>query len=138
MWATGKPRTPTWPTVTDPAGSTAASPGARYRDPGFRDPGRPVTRAGPRDPVRSGTQVRTDVRPDLLDGPVVAVGIGEEDELPAIPGGVQYLHRSDLDAALGQSCSGRLDVGDHQLQAGRRSQVSARRHHLGPDRHRAC
>jgi len=97
-----------------------------------RDPGRP------RDPVRSGTQVRTDVRPDLLDGPAVAVGIGEEDELPAIPGGVQYLHRSDLDAALGQLRAGRLDVGDHQLQAGRRSQVSARRHHLGADHHRAC
>jgi hypothetical protein len=93
--------------------------------------------AGPVDPVRSGAQVRTDVRPDLLDGPAVSVGIGEEDELPAIPGGVQYLHRGDLDAALGQLLSGGLDVGDHQLQAGRRSQVSARRHHLGADHHRA-
>ena len=92
----------------------------------------------PRDPLRSGTQVRTDVRPDLLDGPAVAIGIGEEDELPAIPGGVQYLHRRDLHAALGQLRAGRLDVGDHQLQAGRRSQVSARRHHLGADHHRAC
>src|SRR5215469_12581783 len=135
MWATGRPRTPTSPTATDPAGSTAASPGARYRNPGSRD--RPRYPVRPRDPLRSGTQVRTDVRPDLLDGPAVAVRIGEEDELPAIPGGVQYLHGSDLDAAFGQLRAGRLDVGDHQLQAGRRSQVSARRHQLGADHNRA-
>src|SRR5215472_8651313 len=113
MSATGRPKTPTSPTATDPAGCTAASPGARYRNPASRNRVRPRCPARPRDPYRLSTQVRTDVRPDLLDGPVVAVGIGEEDEFPAIPGGVQYLHRSHLDAALGQLRAGGLDIGDH-------------------------
>jgi len=112
---------------------------ARRPLPGDRSPDRVRSRdpVRPRDQVRSGTQVRADVRPDLLDGPAVAVRIGEEHELPAVPRGVQYLHRSDLDAPVGQLRAGRLDVGDHQLQAGRRSQVSARRHHLRADHHRA-
>jgi len=92
---------------------------------------------GPGTRFRSRTQFRADVLPDFLDGPVVAVGIVEEDVLPAVPGGVQYLHRGNIDAPFGQLRAGRLEVRDDQLQAGRGSQVGAGRHHLGADHHRA-
>src|SRR5215475_11689771 len=51
---------------------------------------------------------RADALPDLLQGPVVAVRVGEEDELPAVAG-VQRLDRRDLDATPGQLGEGRVD-----------------------------
>jgi hypothetical protein len=50
----------------------------------------------------------------LLDGPAVAVGVGEEHE-PA-PG--EVLDLADLDPARRGAGAGGLDVGDDQLQAG--------------------
>src|SRR5215218_3217121 len=54
---------------------------------------------------------------DLLDGPAVAVRVGEEHE-PA-PGKV--LDLADLDPAVGEVGVGGLDVVDHHLQAGDRA-----------------
>src|SRR6185437_7085299 len=62
-------------------------------------------------------QFRADALPDLLQGPVITVRVGEEDELAAVAG-VQDLDRRDLDATPGQLGAGRVDVGDHQLEAG--------------------
>src|SRR5580698_6482588 len=45
--------------------------------------------------------------PDLLDGPVVAVRVGEVHELAAVAW-IQRLDRGDLDSALGQLRAGRL------------------------------
>src|ERR1017187_3973437 len=73
---------------------------------------------------------------DLLDGPVVAVGIAEEEELPAVPG-VQRLDLRGLDATPGQLGAGGLDVGDDQLHAPARPGAGVRSHYHGPDDHRA-
>ena len=60
---------------------------------------------------------------DLLDGPAVAIGVGEEDE--AAPG--EVLDVADLDAAGEELLAGPVDVADDQLQALER----ARRHLVG-------
>src|SRR4029450_2145997 len=54
---------------------------------------------------------------DLLDGPAVAVGVGEEHE-PA-PGKV--LDLADVDAAVHQLGAGGVDVGDDHLEAADRA-----------------
>src|SRR6185312_14646249 len=103
-WATGRPRTRQWQTATARAGSIAGSPGVPSRGHGSR--------------FRSGSRFCAHVFADLLDGPVVAVGVGEEGELSAVPG-VHRLDGGDVDAPAGQFGPGRLEVADDQLQARR-------------------
>src|SRR5215472_9699241 len=82
-------------------------------------------------------QWRPDMLADLLHGPVVAVGIGEVEELAAIAG-IERLDASDLQALPGQLGAGRLDVGDDELQPGpHRAQVSVGGDLDGADHHRA-
>src|SRR6476620_5481082 len=64
---------------------------------------------------------------NLLDRPVVAVGVLEEGELPAIAG-IQLLDGRHLDPSLDELGAGRLDVTDHELHAGTRLGSAARGH----------
>src|SRR5216684_3530145 len=57
----------------------------------------------------------TDSLAYLLDRPLVPVRVGEEHELPAVPG-VELLDVRDLDAPAGQLAPGGVDVLDDQLE----------------------
>src|SRR4029453_14716917 len=77
---------------------------------------------------RTGRSPAARIRPvlagadDLLDGPAVAVGVGEEDE--AAPG--EVLDLAGLDAAVEELGAGGVDVGDAQLETGHRAGLGVR------------
>ena len=115
---TASASTPTWPPW--PRGSTAAR--------GRRWPCPPTTwRPSPcatRDYRGSAARIRSVLAgaDDLLDGPAVAVGVGEEDE--AAPG--EVLDLAGLDAAVEELGAGGVDVGDDQLETGHRAGLGVR------------
>ena len=96
-----------------------------------RPPGRPVS------PALSGSaERRADPLAYLLHRPLVAVRVGQEQELPAVPG-VELLDLRDLDAPAGQLGPGRVDVPDDQLEPRRGAARRVRTDHGGAHHDRA-